>query len=89
MSKPSPSAILDELFDPVSRCLTPDVARRIAGLRASPQVQQKMDDLAEKSTEGTLTAAERTEYETRVRAINFIGVLQAKARAVIAADASS
>lgn len=89
MSKLSQSAVLDELFDPVSQCLTPDVARRIAGLRASPEVQQKMDELAEKSTEGTLTPAERTEYEMRVRAINFIGVLQAKARAVIAADASS
>ena len=36
--------------------------------------------------EGTLTAAERTEYEACVRAIDFIGVLQAKARAVMAAD---
>lgn len=85
----SSSAVLDELFDPVSRCLTPDVARRIAGLRASPQVQQTLDDLAEKSTEGTLTDAERADYETYVRAINFIGLLQAKARAVISADASS
>lgn len=83
------SAVLDELFDPVSRCLTPDVARRIAGLRASPQVQQTLDDLAEKSTEGTLTDTERADYETYVRAINFIGLLQAKARAVISADASS
>ena len=83
------SAVLDELFDPVSRCLTPDVARRIAGLRASPHVQETLDELAEKSTEGTLTDAERADYETYVRAINFIGLLQAKARAVIAADASS
>ena len=86
MSQPSPSTVLDELLDPISRCLTPDVVRRIAGLRASPQVQQKMDDFAGKSTEGTLTAAERTEYEACVRAIDFIGVLQAKARAVMAAD---
>ncbi len=88
MSQPFPSTVLDELLDPVSRCLTPDVARRIAELRASPQVQQKMDDFAEKSTAGTLTVAERMEYETCVRAIDFIGVLQAKARAVIAADAT-
>lgn len=88
MSEQSNTAVLDELFDPVSRCLTPDVARRIAALRASPQVQETMDELAEKSTEGTLTEAERGRYETYVRAINFIGVLQAKARAVIA-EASS
>jgi hypothetical protein len=83
------TAVLDELFDPVSRCLTPDVARRIVGLRASPQVQRTLDELAEKSTEGTLTDAERSDYETSVRAINFIGLLQAKARAVISAESSS
>lgn len=83
------SAVLDELFDPVSQCLTPDVARRIAGLRASPRVQQTLDELAEKSTEGTLTEAEQADYETYVRAINFIGLLQAKARAVISAATPS
>jgi hypothetical protein len=88
MTDQSNSAVLDELFEPVSRCLTPDVARRIAALRASPQVQETLDDLAEKSTEGTLTDDERDKYETYIRAINFIGVLQAKARNVIA-EASS
>ena len=88
MSQPFPSTVLDELLDPVNRCLRPDVARRIAELRASPQVRQKMDDFAEKSTAGTLTVAERMEYETCVRAIDFIGVLQAKARVVIAPDAT-
>jgi hypothetical protein len=82
-------AVLDELLDPVSRCLTPDVARRIVGLRASADVQQKLDDFAEKSTAGTLTETERAEYETCLRAINFIGVLQAKARKLIATDSAS
>lgn len=84
MIQPSSFPVIDELFDPVSRCLTPDVARNIAGLRATPSVQQKLDDFAEKSTEGTLTAAERAEYEACVRAINFISLLQMKARAVVA-----
>ena len=88
MSQSVSSNVLDELLDPVSRCLTREVARSIAELRAPPHVQQKMDDLAEKSTEGTLTPTEMAEYEIRVRTLNFIGVLQAKARAVIAADTS-
>jgi len=46
--------IVDELLDPVSECLTPDVARSIAGLRAAPDVQQKLDDFAEKSTRASL-----------------------------------
>lgn len=88
MSEQSNTAVLDELFEPVGQCLTPDVARRLVALRAPAQVQQKLDELAEKSTEGTLTNDERAEYETYVRTINFIGVLQAKARAVIASASS-
>lgn len=89
MNTTASSAVLDELLDPISRCLTPEVAQRIAGLRASPQFQQKMDTFAERSAEGTLTAAERAEYETCVRAMTFVGVLQAKARAVIATESLS
>lgn len=74
---------LDRLLDPVSRCLTPEVAREIAGLRADPAVQERIDELADKSTEGNLSPQERSEYETYVGAIDFIAALQAKARAVI------
>jgi len=52
-------------------------------LRAAPDVQQKLDDFGEKSTEGTLTVEERAEYEACVRAISFISILQMKARAAI------
>jgi uncharacterized protein YnzC (UPF0291/DUF896 family) len=77
------SRVLNELIEPVGQCFTPEVARRIVNLRASPQVQSRLDELAEKSTEGTLTDEERQLYSDYVRAINFIGVLQAKARQVL------
>ena len=86
MDNPSAAAVLDRVFEPVAHCLTPEVARRIAALRASPEVQQRIDELADKNGEGTISAEERAEYETWVRAINFLGVLQAKARKVVAAD---
>lgn len=85
----SSTAVIDDLLEPVSRCLTPDVARRLVGLRASAEVQTKLDHFAEKSTAGTLTADERAEYEACLRAINFISVLQAKARKLIATDTAS
>jgi uncharacterized protein YnzC (UPF0291/DUF896 family) len=81
----SSSAVLDQVIDPVGQCFTPEVAKRIAALRATPAVQNRLDELADKSNEGTLTAAERDDYEALVRAINFVGVLQAKARRVVAA----
>jgi hypothetical protein len=88
MSNQTNSAVLDQVFDPIGDCLTPDVARRIAALRASPEVQQRLDEFADKSGEGTLSAEERSEYESWVRTINFLGVLQAKARKVVAASES-
>jgi hypothetical protein len=72
--------ILNRMLEPVGRCLTPDVAARIAALRASPQTQQRLDGLAEKNAEGQLTVRERAEYDAYVEALDVIAVLQAKAR---------
>ena len=74
---------LDRLLEPVGRCLTPEVARKIVELRADPELQAHIDELADKSTEGRLSEEERAQYETIVRAIDFIAVLQAKARAAL------
>jgi hypothetical protein len=74
--------MLDRLLDPVRDCLTPEVAAKIAALRASPEVQARLDELAEKNAEGTITPGERAEYEAMVRAGNLIAVFQAMARAV-------
>jgi hypothetical protein len=87
MSQSNNSAMLDQVFDPISECLTPEVAHRIANLRATPEVQGKLDTFADKSSEGTLSIEERAEYEAWVRAINFLGILQSKARKVVAASA--
>lgn len=84
MAGDTSTVVLDKLLDPLAECLTAEVARRIAGLRAPPEVQARLDQLADKCTEGTLSPDERSLYEACVRAVNFIGVLQAKARAMIA-----
>lgn len=77
------SAVLDELLDPVGRCLTLEVAQRVAQLRASESVQSRIEELAAKSTEGTLSNQEREEYEVYVSAGTFIAVLQSKARKLL------
>lgn len=45
-------SILDRLVEPVVRTFTPEVARALVGLRADPELQVRMDELAEKCTEG-------------------------------------
>lgn len=72
---------LARVLAPVGRCLTPEVARRIAALQADARVRSRIERLARRSTAGTLTADERAEYETCVLAIDILGVLQAQARA--------
>jgi hypothetical protein len=80
MTLTEPVHSLDQLLDPVRECLTPDVAARIAALRASPTVQARLDLLAEKNKEETITDEERDEYFSMIQAMNLIAVLQAKAR---------
>ena len=71
---------LDRLLEPLAGCLSADVAAKVADLRADEAMQSRIDDLAERSNEGLLTAAERDEYAGYLHAIDVIAVLQAKAR---------
>lgn len=78
------SAVLDEMLDPVSRCFGLETARALAGFHVDAKTQSRVDELAEKSNEGQLTSDERAEYEAYVQASTLIGILQAKARRILA-----
>jgi hypothetical protein len=87
--QPTSTAVLSELLEPVGQMMPVDFARELAALRASPEVQAKIDGLADKSNEGQLTAEEQAEYLAYVDAIDVISILQAKARSVIARQPNS
>ena len=46
-------------------------------------MQARIDELAEKNTEGEITEEELAEYDSYIHAIDFIAVLQAQARLVL------
>jgi hypothetical protein len=71
---------LDGLLDPLSRCLDGECARRIIELQVDTPVQDRIDTLAERANEGTLTGEERVEYEILVNAADFISILKLKVR---------
>ncbi len=75
--------VLDELLDPIGDCLTPEVAERLARLRAPESAQARVEELARKSEAGNLTDSEREEYTALVSAGNFIAILQSKARRLL------
>ena len=78
--------VLNDLFDPLGECMTAEFARRIVDLRAPATVQHRIENLAEKSSAGSLTNDEREEYEAYVSAGNFIAILQSKARILLQND---
>jgi hypothetical protein len=83
------TASLDRLLDRVARCFTPKVARALLEVRADPELQVRIDELASRCNEGLLSQAERDEYEAYVRAINLITLLQSRARLLLARQKAS
>ena len=81
--KNSHRPILERVLGPLGQILTPEVALRLVRFRFDRRVQAHIDKLARKCNEGRLSEAEHQEYETYVFAIDFIGILQAKARALL------
>jgi len=83
MLRPDHSSILDRVLEPITDCLTPDVAAKLVALRADAETQARVDELAEKANEGTLSTEERTEYDRYREAFHFVTILQAKARKLL------
>lgn len=75
-------AIIGEILEPFTDCLTPESARQFANLKVKPSVQARIDELAAKANEGELSDAEQQEYETFVQVGNIFALLKARAKKV-------
>ena len=83
MSNAATRSILDEAIEPAAELMTPEVARWLLALRAGPDLQVRVDELADKNTEGTITAEELAEYDEYLAFANVIAALQPRAKAVL------
>jgi len=84
MNKSRNGRVLERLLEPVSSSLNEQAARKLIGLKADRKAQARVAELARKCNEGQLTPEERQQYETYVLAAEFIAILQAKARLLLA-----
>lgn len=73
-------SVLDALMEPLSRCLDAASARRVLDFRVSRPVQKRIDTLAQRANDGSLTDDERAEYELLINAADFISIIKLKAR---------
>jgi hypothetical protein len=82
-------SILKDVLDLVGKCLTPDSARAVLDFKLNPIAQARLDELADKNTEGTITPEERRDYEAQVGAIEITSILQARARRLLGVKAKA
>ena len=74
------SEAMSRVLLPLADCFTPDVAKSVLDLPADPTLQARLDELAEKSTEGTLSDEESAEYDGYIQAMRLLAVVQYQAR---------
>jgi hypothetical protein len=84
VNTPDALPTIDALLDPVARCFTPNTARSLVSLRPDPAVPRHMEELGRKAAEGSLTPAERQEYQALIEVGDVISILQLKARLQLA-----
>jgi hypothetical protein len=80
MATTSESLAFDRGVRPVLEIVLPEKAEAIIGFRADPELIARIEELAEKSTEGELTDDERSEYAGYVRANKFVAILKRQAQ---------
>lgn len=76
------AAAFERCVRPVAEIVFPEKSQAVLGFRPAPELQARIEELAAKSTEDTLSDAERSEYEGYVRANKFVAILKRLAREI-------
>lgn len=77
---------IDRLLDSLAGAIGIESAHRVVALRADSAIEERLELLAGKANEGTLSAGEREEYESCVRIMDVIAILQSKAGKLLRAS---
>ena len=79
---------LERFVDHLTRGFTPELAKHFAELpKPDPELQARLDELAVKANEGSLSEEEREEYDKYVEYMDFVAYVRLKARSRAAESA--
>jgi len=84
MTKTLEKPDFERMLEPVTSSLNADAAKKLIGLKADRKIQAYVAKLARKCNEGRLTLEEAAEYDRYIAFADFIAILQAKSRLVLA-----
>lgn len=76
----------DRGADPILGFFNIEQARALVAYRGDEALRARIEELANKNSEGEMTDAEQAEYEGYVQANKFIAILQAKAKKLLNVD---
>ena len=85
----SESAILEQVIEPDTDGLSPEVARALLRFRFNPTAIERINELAEKNRQGNITPSERALLERYLRVGSFLNLIHAKAHCALASPTSS
>ncbi len=71
---------MDRVLEPLAACLNEEAARGILDHRIDPEIQARVEILAERANEGELTPDESDEYLSFVEAGDLLAIFRLKAR---------
>ena len=73
---------LERFVDHLTRGFTPELAKHFAELpEPDPELQARLDELAARANEGSLSPEETAEYDQYVEYMDFVAYMRLKARA--------
>jgi hypothetical protein len=73
---------------PIMELVLPEKVDQVLSFDPDPELQARIAELANKSTEGELTDDERSEYAGYVRANKFIAILKRQAKQLLTSPSS-
>ncbi len=92
MSEPATATteteILEQALEPDATGMSAEAAKALLGFRFNASAIARINELAEKNRQGTLTPAERAALERYQRVGNFLNLVHAKARGALSAPTS-
>jgi 3-mercaptopyruvate sulfurtransferase SseA len=80
------TSILDKMLQPATDQMPPEFARQLLDLRASEDLQARIEELRGKANSGQISGEEELEYKEFVEAVDIISLLQSKARKILSAQ---
>ena len=80
MATKTTDTLWERLIEPEEQEMSSDAARHILTLKFAAADIERMNELAAKARQGTLTSEEDDELETYIRVGNRLSILKSKAR---------